>query len=152
MRNLAEKPDIFKLMEVISDRNAAALSSLIIEYGKYSREEYRDSALNTFTEIRNYLARQDDLIEHADDNPELQRSVDVYKRKRDSILEHILEMEEMTAEGELYLSKLKKLRGLLRVLAELENTKLHKRLKRYVKPEDLQETREQMLEETTGKE
>lgn len=150
MNKLAEKPNIFKLMQVYEDRYTRLLSGLINNYDTMSAEEGLKKSKDVFDAIRLHLEREDSLIEDAEDNSELYRAVQSYKVQKAKIIDTLNEILYHHVNGPDYLEKLKQLRGQIRVLAELESTRLHKRLKRYVDPEALYRARERFLSQQSS--
>lgn len=134
MNNLAEKPDVFNLIETYEDRCIKDLTELINNNENISTVEGLEKSKKVFDSIRLHLKQEDALISNVENNPELKNSVKIYRKKKGKILEQLNNLLLHHVDEPEFLKALKKLRGQIKVLAEFEDTKLHKRLKRYLSP------------------
>lgn len=147
INEISEKPDIFELLELHEKRYIKELNYLLANHEKLSTVQGLERTKRVFDSVRKHLAHQDRLIACGADCDESVRFIEAYKKVRERILEKINQIVLMHVDEPEFLDGLQSLREEVMTMAELEETRLYRKLRRLIDEKKLEAIRESMLED-----
>ncbi|HMO19991.1 MAG TPA: hypothetical protein PKD05_00310 [Candidatus Melainabacteria bacterium] len=147
INEISEKPDIFQLLELHEKRYIKELNYLLNNHERLSTAQGLERTKRVFDNIRKHLAHQDRLIACGADCDETVRSIEAYKKVREEILEKINQIVLMHVDEPEFLEGLQSLRKEVLTMAELEEARLYRKLRRIIDEKQLAAVREGVLED-----
>ena len=147
MKNTGEKPDLFELLQVEEDRIAKLLKVLTEVDSDLSTENGLKKSKDLFDLIRKYLNQQDKLVALVEQKTEAGATIQAYKSQRDRIYDLMSQLTLMHVDETDYFEKLRVLLNKVKEMADLEDARLHKKLRRYLNQSDIEHMRENLLKE-----
>lgn len=123
------------------------LSLLIVDFSESSQKAIAKEVKEIASDVEEHLGHDDTLIaqvrHHSDLAPEIQK----YEERKERIVNALsqIESKNKAKDKEELLPLLRQLSGELRVLAEFEELRLHKKISRYSSAEELENAYNQFL-------
>lgn len=123
------------------------LSLLIVDFSQLSQKKVNNQFKDIEKDIQEHLLYDDTLIEQVRHHNDLSPEILKYEERKERINSNIDEISSHSKKEEL-LPLLRQLSGELRVLAEFEELRLHKKISRYSSAKELEAAYNQMAEVT----
>ena len=123
------------------------LSLLILDFSQLTQKKIISQFKQIDKDIHEHLLYDDTLIEQVRHHNDLAPEIAKYEERRARIISNMEEISSQSKKEDL-LPLLRQLSGELRVLAEFEELRLHKKISRYSSAKELETAYNQMAEAT----
>ncbi|MCB9472066.1 MAG: hypothetical protein H6677_27570 [Candidatus Obscuribacterales bacterium] len=146
----SEKPNIFELLELQERKYIDELNFLVENHDRLSTVEGLERTKKVFDSIRKHLEHQDQLIACGETCDESVASINSYKNVKEKIMEKINQIVLMHVDEPDFLEGLQSLRIEVKTMADLEEARLYRNLRKLIDEKKLEAVREAVLEDMVG--